>query len=122
MTPRAGHLNTVASHQAAAPGRRAGAPDLPDESCRRCGGLLVADYSASLACDITGTLVTLWRCVNCGDCMDRFILANRLTSPMPARRRARLPAGPQRTGRSRGAGTTSLGETFLNVTIRRAAS
>lgn len=122
MTPRAGHLNTAASHQAAAPGRCAGAPDLPDESCRRCGGFLVADFSASLACDITGTLVTLWRCVNCGDCMDRFILANRSKSPMPARRRARPPAGPHAQDGRAEREQTSLGETFLSMTIRRATS
>jgi hypothetical protein len=105
MTLRADHLNTVASHQAADRGRRADAPYLRDESCLRCGGLLVASYSASLECDRPSMPVKLWRCVNCGNCLDRCILANRLQSPMPARRRARPPAGPQRTGRSRGAET-----------------
>lgn len=98
---------SAASHRAPdrkrTPSTRPATP--PPASCWRCGGLLVADYSASLACDSAGTLVTLWRCVNCGDCMDRCILANRLQSPMPARRRARPPTGPPRTERSRGAGT-----------------
>jgi len=67
------------------------------ESCPRCGGLLVVSYPVSLECDLSGMPVTLWRCVNCGNYMDRFILANRLQNPMPA--------GPQRTGRSRGAKT-----------------
>lgn len=95
---------------------------LQDESCLRCGGLLVVSYPPSLEYDAAGTPVTLWRCVNCGNCMDRCILANRLQSPMPARRRARPPAGPQHTGRSRGAATASPSETFVSVTIRRTTS
>lgn len=82
--------------------RRADVPDLPNDFCLQCEGLLVASYPSSLECDLPGMPVTLWRCVNCGNCMDHFILANRLQSPMPARRRARTPAGPQHTGRSRG--------------------
>lgn len=105
MTLRAKSPDRIASHPATAGNLRAHARNLCDRSCLRCGGLLVADYSASLACDSAGTLVTLWRCVNCGNCLDRFILANRLLSPMPARRRARPPAGPPRTGRPPGAGT-----------------
>ena len=56
----------------------------PGASCLRCSGLLVPSYTASLERDFTGTLVTLWRCVNCGDCMDRDILANRWNGPVPA--------------------------------------
>jgi len=57
-------------------------------SCLRCGGWLVPSYTASLERDVTGTPVTLWRCVNCGDCVDRDILANRWNGPMPARETA----------------------------------
>ena len=56
----------------------------PGASCLRCSGLLVPSYTASLERDFTGTPVTLWRCVNCGDCVDRDILANRWNSPVPA--------------------------------------
>jgi heterodisulfide reductase subunit C len=48
--------------------------------------LLVPSYTASLERDVIGTLVTLWRCVNCGDCVDRDILANRWNGPMSSAR------------------------------------
>ena len=57
---------------------------LPGASCLRCRGLLAPSYTASLERDITGELVRLWRCVNCGDCLDSMILANRWKNPMPA--------------------------------------
>lgn len=60
----------------------------PGASCLRCSGLLVPSYTASLERDVIGTLVTLWRCVNCGDCVDRDILANRWNGPMSARETA----------------------------------
>ena len=66
----------------------------PGAFCLRCGGLLVPSYTTSLERDITGTPVTLWRCVNCGDCVDRFILANRWKSPASAVPRVQLPTGP----------------------------
>jgi RNase P subunit RPR2 len=50
---------------------------LPGGCCLRCGGLLVLSYTASLELDVTGTPVTLWRCVNCGNCVDHAILVNR---------------------------------------------
>lgn len=77
----------------------------PGASCLRCGGLLVPSYTASLERDVTGTPVTLWRCVNCGDCVDHDILANRGKGSGSARVRVRSPAGPQYIGRLRGAGT-----------------
>lgn len=64
------------------------------ESCLRCGGLLVRSYAAALERDSTGTLVMLWRCVNCGDCIDHDILANRGNDHGSARVRARPPTGP----------------------------
>ena len=74
-------------------------------SCLRCGGLLVLSYTASLECDLTGRPMRLWRCVNCGDCVDHDILANRGKGSGSARVRVRSPAGPQYIGRLRGAGT-----------------
>ena len=61
------------------PRNKAWAP--PGESCLRYGGLQVPSYTASLERDITGKPVTLWRCVNCGDCVDSCILANRWKDP-----------------------------------------
>ena len=53
--------------------------------CLRCGGLLVLSYMASLESDLSGRPLRLWRCVNCGDCIDHDILANRWNGPVPAR-------------------------------------
>jgi hypothetical protein len=76
----------------------------PGASCRRCSGLLVLSYTATLEWDITGKPMALWRCVNCGDCVDHDILANRGKGPGSARVRARPPAGPQDIGWLRGVG------------------
>ena len=62
---------------------------LSDTSCLRCGGLLVPSYMASLERDFIGAPETLWRCVNCGDCVDPEILANRGKLVLPVRQRAR---------------------------------
>ena len=75
------------------------------ELCLRCSGLLIPSYTASLEWDITGNPMTLWRCVNCGDCVDHDILANRGKGPGGARSRARPPTEPQHSGRPRGVGT-----------------
>ena len=101
----AGSPNIDASHQTANPDPRHQAPPPPGASCLRCGGLLVPSYTASLERDVTGTPVTLWRCVNCGDCVDHDILANREKGSGSARVRVRPPVGPQYIGRLRGAGT-----------------
>ena len=74
----------------------------PEQLCLRCGGLLVPSYTAALERHITGEPMTLWRCVNCGDCVDQDILANRGKGPGSARLRARPPTGPQCTGQLRG--------------------
>jgi hypothetical protein len=76
----------------------------PGASCLRCSGLLVPCCAAFLERDATGTPVTLWRCINCGDCVDHDILANRGKGPVATRPRARLPTGPQYTGRPHGVG------------------
>jgi hypothetical protein len=57
----------------------------PSTCCLRCGGLLVLSYMASLESDLSGRPMRLWRCVNCGDCIDYDILANRWNGPVPAR-------------------------------------
>lgn len=77
----------------------------PAECCLRCDGLLVPSYTASLERDVFHNPLTLWRCVNCGDCVDSYILANRWKSPVLERQRARPPTGPQYTGRPSGVGT-----------------
>ena len=46
-------------------------------TCLRCQGLLVTERWPSL-------LVTLTRCLNCGDVTDEVILVNRLASKPPA--------------------------------------
>ena len=60
----------------------------PGASCLRCGGLLVLSYMASLESDLSGRPMRLWRCVNCGDCIDHDILANRWNGPVLARETA----------------------------------
>ena len=67
------------------------------DACLRCGGCLVHGYTAALERDVTGTLVTLWRCVNCGDCVDHEILANRGEGSGSIRSCPRLPTGPEYT-------------------------
>ena len=68
-----------ASHRATdrdvEPRNKASVP--PGGFCMRCGGLLVPSYTASWERDVTDKPMTLWRCVNCGDCVDCDILANR---------------------------------------------
>ena len=67
------------------PDRDRGPRNPPGASCLRCGGLLVLCYLASLESDLSGGPMRLWRCVHCGDCLDREILANRWNAPVPAR-------------------------------------
>ena len=75
---------------------KASAP--PGRFCLRCGGLLVPSYTEYLERDVTGKPMTLWRCVNCGDCVDHDILANRMKGSGSVRMRTRPPAGPQYIG------------------------
>lgn len=67
--------------------------------CLPCGGLLVLSHTSSLERNVAGTTMTLWPCVNWGNCVDRDILANRGNDSRSARVQARLPVGPQRTER-----------------------
>jgi hypothetical protein len=72
---------------------------LPGASCRRCSGLLVLSYTATLEWDITGKPMALWRCLNCGDCVDHDILANQGKGSGSVRPHPRTPIGPQYRGR-----------------------
>ena len=65
------------------PGNKGSA--LPGESCLRCGGLLIPDYTTSMERGERDKPVMLRRCVNCGSCMDLDILANRSKRPIPTR-------------------------------------
>jgi hypothetical protein len=78
---------------------------LSDELCSRCSGLLVRSYTAALESDLTGRPIEVWRCINCGDCLDSDILANRWKGPEPLHPRTRPRTGAQHTGRPRGAAT-----------------
>jgi hypothetical protein len=101
MSRLADSLTVGTARQAAGLAPRTKLPTVPATSCVRCGGLLVTSFTASLERDATGTPVTLRRCVNCGDCVDPFILANRGKGPGPVVMRVGLPRGPQQTGRPR---------------------
>jgi hypothetical protein len=56
--------------------------------CRRCGGMMIKTYSDLLSPSEKGEDEFGWRCVNCGDYIDRQILANR-TSKLSGSRRCR---------------------------------
>lgn len=101
MSQLAGSPNVDAASQAASLAPHILPPTRPGTSCLRCGGLLVHSYTASLERDISGSLVMLWRCINCGNCTDGFILANQWKGPGPAGPRVRVPRGPQQTKRPR---------------------
>jgi hypothetical protein len=73
------------------------------EPCLRCSGLLVRSYTAALESDLTGRPIEVWRCINCGDCLDSDILANRWKAPEPLHPRTRPRTGAQHTGRPHGA-------------------
>ena len=55
--------------------------------CRRCHGMMVKTYSDLLSPSDTGHAVFVWRCVNCGNYVDRDVLQNRLAEGegMPVR-------------------------------------
>ena len=49
------------------------------QACRRCRGMMVETYSDLLSPNDNGDAVFVWRCVNCGDYVDRHLLQNRLS-------------------------------------------
>lgn len=80
------------------------APTPSGEACLRCGGMLILSYTATMERDIIGRPMRLWRCVNCGDCMDSCILANRRNRPVRLFR-PRQRTGPQEAEQPRGTST-----------------
>jgi hypothetical protein len=48
--------------------------------CRRCEGLMVKDCLTDLACEGERVMGPIYRCVSCGEVVDRVILTNRLPS------------------------------------------
>lgn len=59
-------------------------------SCRRCGGLMVAEMSSELMADDALTGIDPTRCVNCGNLEDATIRANRVSPPPPSHGQSRL--------------------------------
>jgi hypothetical protein len=55
--------------------------------CPRCHGMMVEAYSDLMSPDGTGHYVIGWRCINCGEYVDRLVLLNRWAqqgiSPLP---------------------------------------
>lgn len=45
--------------------------------CQRCGGMIVENYADLVSPIETGEAVFGWRCVNCGEYVDRQVLLNR---------------------------------------------
>jgi hypothetical protein len=60
--------------------------------CRRCSGMMIATYADLLSRSQTGEDVIVWRCVNCGDYVDRQVLMNRSAQE----ERPMVPAGEVR--------------------------
>jgi len=83
----------------------------PGEGCLRCGGLLILSYTAAFERDNAGSPIRLRRCVNCGDCTDSDILANRWKGSGLVRPRTRLRMVPQQAGRRGRPRGTGLGTT-----------
>lgn len=75
---------------------------LPNECCLRCGGLLMPSYTLSMDRDPTGNPKMMWRCINCGDCTDHGILANRRKGAGSAQMRARPLRMSRHTSRTPG--------------------
>jgi hypothetical protein len=54
----------------------------PPTICPRCHGMMVQTYSDLLSPDAKAEHVFYWRCVNCGEYVDRQVIHNRfLTHP-----------------------------------------
>ena len=70
--------------------------------CRRCGGMMIETYSDLLSPGEKGEDEFGWRCVNCGDYIDRQVLANRdqeLASERGCRPGYALMTGGSQSGR-----------------------
>lgn len=60
--------------------------------CRRCSGMMVETSVDLLSASETGEALIGWRCLNCGEYMDRQVLLNRSAQEI-------LPAAPFGLGR-----------------------
>jgi hypothetical protein len=49
--------------------------------CRRCGGMMIETYSDLLSPSEKGKDEFGWRCISCGDYIDRQVIANRAHEP-----------------------------------------
>ena len=54
------------------------APQIGQDTCLRCGGLMVSDYHLDLQDDSSQIGITGFRCTSCGEVVDPVILRNRL--------------------------------------------
>ena len=59
-------------------------PQIGNESCGRCGGLMVEDTVFGYEGDLVAESTPAWRCVNCGETIDILILANRQVGARPS--------------------------------------
>jgi ribosomal protein S27AE len=53
-----------------------------NDTCARCGGLMVIEYYMDLQDDTGQIGLTAWRCTSCGEVIDPTILRNRI-NPVP---------------------------------------
>lgn len=70
------------------------------QDCPRCHGLIVETYSDVASPDNAGRDVIGWRCVNCGEYIDRLVLLNRWVQqgvPPPPLQLIRSPAAHHRS-------------------------
>jgi hypothetical protein len=69
------------------------APDIPVR-CTRCRGLMVPVRLEETAGATSGSFLTGWRCLQCGEVLDPVIEANRKSKTQPSQsRKPRLPIG-----------------------------
>ena len=52
-------------------------PQVNEDTCHRCGGLMVWTFPDGLDLGCEGESLALRRCVNCGELLEEVILANR---------------------------------------------
>ncbi len=64
-------------HQPGLSKERVGKRHGDTDPCRRCRGMIIATYADLLSPSQTGEAAIGWRCVNCGEYVDRQVLVNR---------------------------------------------
>lgn len=57
------------------------APQAGDDTCARCGGLLLTQHYMDLLDDTGQINITAWHCTMCGEVIDPVILKNRRSPP-----------------------------------------